>query len=53
MENLLCNLILIFLLKIPAEFDDNAIAIMSECAISANLIEKENIRNLRFTTERK
>lgn len=43
-----------FSLKVPAEFDDNAIAIMSECAIGANLIERENSeRNLKFITERK
>jgi hypothetical protein len=43
----------LFLLKVPAEFNDNAIEIMRECMINAKLIKKENIRNLKFTTERK
>ncbi|RIA91788.1 hypothetical protein C1645_766525 [Glomus cerebriforme] len=41
----------IIVLTVPAEFDDNAIAIMSECAVNANLIKNVNCRNLKFTTE--
>ncbi|CAB5331083.1 unnamed protein product [Rhizophagus irregularis] len=42
----------IIVITVPAEFDDNAIAIMSECAVAANLIERENNeRNLKFITE--
>ncbi|GET01985.1 hypothetical protein GLOIN_2v1871395 [Rhizophagus clarus] len=42
----------IIVITVPAEFDDNAIAIMSECAIGADLVKRENIdKNLKFTTE--
>ncbi|CAB4476998.1 unnamed protein product [Rhizophagus irregularis] len=42
----------IIVITVPAEFDDNAIETMSECAIGANLVKEENIeRNLKFTTE--
>ncbi|CAG8445838.1 3628_t:CDS:2 [Acaulospora morrowiae] len=43
------QVLLIF--TIPAEFDSNAIGIMRECALKANLIEERDSQNLLFTTE--
>jgi hypothetical protein len=39
-------------MKVPAEFDDNAIMIMRECAYRAGLLSNQYSRNLTFTTER-
>ncbi|CAI2175026.1 5911_t:CDS:2, partial [Funneliformis geosporum] len=41
----------LIVLTIPAEFDDDAIAIMRECAFLAELMNEKNSRNLIFTTE--
>ncbi|CAG8504961.1 9394_t:CDS:2 [Funneliformis mosseae] len=41
----------LIVLTIPAEFDDDAIAIMRECAFHAGLVNEKNSRNLIFTTE--
>ncbi|CAG8505058.1 9399_t:CDS:2 [Funneliformis mosseae] len=41
----------IIILTVPAEFDNNAISIMRECAFKAGLTNEKNSRNLKFTTE--
>ncbi|CAG8520064.1 17863_t:CDS:2 [Funneliformis caledonium] len=41
----------VVVLTIPAEFDDDAIAIMRKCAFNAKLIPTEYSQNLKFTTE--
>ncbi|RHZ72284.1 hypothetical protein Glove_243g81 [Diversispora epigaea] len=38
-------------LTVPAEFNDNAISILRECAFNAELIKEKDSRNLIFTTE--
>ncbi|CAI2180377.1 15097_t:CDS:2, partial [Funneliformis geosporum] len=38
-------------LTVPAEFVDNEIAIMRECAFRAGLLKEKYSKNLRFTTE--
>ena len=43
----------LLVLAVPAEFDDNAIQIMRECAYIAELINDKNSTNLQFITERK
>ncbi|CAB5390996.1 unnamed protein product [Rhizophagus irregularis] len=43
------QVLLIF--TIPAEFDDNAILIMRECAYKAGLLKEQFARNLKFMTE--
>ncbi|CAG8779606.1 15387_t:CDS:2, partial [Racocetra persica] len=41
----------LFVLTIPAEFDDRDISVMRECAVNANLIDDMNSQNLIFMTE--
>ncbi|CAB5381361.1 unnamed protein product [Rhizophagus irregularis] len=41
----------IIILTIPAEFDNNAIAILRQCAFEAKLTDARNSRNLKFITE--
>ncbi|GBB85958.1 hypothetical protein RclHR1_01240009 [Rhizophagus clarus] len=41
----------IIILTIPAEFDNNAITILRQCAFEAGLTDAKNSRNLKFTTE--
>ncbi|CAG8780488.1 15451_t:CDS:2, partial [Cetraspora pellucida] len=41
----------LFVLTIPAEFDDRDISVMRECAVNANLINDMDSQNLMFTTE--
>ncbi|RIA82724.1 hypothetical protein C1645_834921 [Glomus cerebriforme] len=41
----------IIILTVPAEFDNNAISIMRECAFNAGLTDSRSSRNLKFTTE--
>ncbi|CAG8550558.1 13090_t:CDS:2 [Acaulospora morrowiae] len=38
-------------MTVPAEFNDNAISIMRECAFEAGLIREKDSENLTFTTE--
>ncbi|CAB5380746.1 unnamed protein product [Rhizophagus irregularis] len=39
------------ILTVPAEFDDDAISTMRECAFNARLTKDKFSRNLKFTTE--
>ncbi|CAG8480448.1 3807_t:CDS:2 [Acaulospora colombiana] len=41
----------LLVLTVPAEFDNNAISIMRECALKADLIDTKDSPNLIFTTE--
>ncbi|CAG8440520.1 uncharacterized protein OCT59_009835 [Rhizophagus irregularis] len=41
----------LIVLTVPVEFDDNAIAIMRDCAFNANLIKERDSRYLLFITE--
>ena len=43
----------LLVLTVPAEFDDDAISVMRDCAFSAELIEERCSKNLKFITERK
>ncbi|CAB4434630.1 unnamed protein product [Rhizophagus irregularis] len=47
--NFFTQVLLIF--TIPAEFDDNAILIMRECAYKAGLLKDQFARNVKFITE--
>lgn len=43
----------LFILTVPAEYDDKAIRIMRECMNDAKLIDDLYSERLQFTTERK
>ncbi|CAB4491807.1 unnamed protein product [Rhizophagus irregularis] len=47
--NFFTQVLLVF--TIPAEFDDNAILIMRECAYKAGLLKDQFARNVKFITE--
>jgi hypothetical protein len=47
------DLMTYYLLKVPAEFNDDAIAIMRDCAFNAGLMKERDSKYLIFTTERK
>ncbi|RHZ72303.1 hypothetical protein Glove_243g60 [Diversispora epigaea] len=42
---------IMIVLTVPAEFNDNAISILRECALNAELIKEKDSGNLIFTTE--
>ncbi|PKK57290.1 hypothetical protein RhiirC2_858276 [Rhizophagus irregularis] len=43
----------LLIISVPADYSKKELAIMRECSLEAELIRKENIEYLQFTTERK